>query len=324
MFINRIKRIANIIIINMDSSRVERNGRDLINGQLHTYISLSVAKALIKEQMDIKPNTRLTKRWLYKKLCTNEYVTFDTMQDSTFEILYLHLIIMFSTHKHLLSYLSVFSQRKGAVAAQLLVNNTLMDNSLNPLSAISITPLLLACLWQNDPEYIRVLYKFGADVSDINTIGLYPEESYAWIPYYNHLSFYIAYKNPDYHYSHVWGHRLINEFIPIINEFKYIVGELQYPTNWVFPKRLWSYSFTLDSPTSRSSRRRRRTAARLARLAQNSTTGIGTGTGGESQVQTGGGEGDGADTSDNDASDNSTTTSDSDDSVTAAANSIIN
>jgi len=230
----------------MDTSRIARNGRDMVSAKLHNYMSLNIVKNLICDQYGIKDVTKISKRWLYKKLKFNDFINMKTLTKSLFESIYLQIIIMFSTSEYLYHYLSTFMKQNGEMATTFLLNSSITDNTLNPFHAITFTPLVVASLWQNDPDVIRILYQFGADISVINTNGLYPEEIHSAIPYYNHLSYYLKYKNQDLPNNHVWGLRLINDFISVINEIKVIAGEVNRTPDWEFPNRLIEDVYTSD------------------------------------------------------------------------------
>lgn len=230
----------------MDTSRIARNGRDMISAKLHGYTTIVMAKSLMADQFGIKDVSKISKRWLYKKLKHNSFINMKTFTKSLFETIYLQIVIMFSTSEYLYHHLSTFMKQNGEMATTFLLNSSITDNTLNPFHAIAFTPLVVASLWQTDPDVIRILYQFGADISVINTNGLYPEEIHGTIPYYNHLSYYLKYKNQDLPNHHVWGQRLVNDFIPVINEIKVIAGEINRGAEWEFPNRLIEDVYTTD------------------------------------------------------------------------------
>ena len=86
-------------------------------------------------------------------------------------------------------------------------------------------------IWNNDPNLIRLLHSYGANLSQRIQNGLYPEEQLQYIPYFNHLE-YISQNNEDISVVDI---RIIEDFVSSINEIKYISGEMNTPNNWVVP-----------------------------------------------------------------------------------------
>ena len=93
----------------MDTSRIARNGRDMVSAKLHGYTTLVMAKSLLLDQFGIKNVTKISKRWLYKKLKANSFINMKTFTKSLFETIYLQIVIMFSTSEYLYHHLLITS-----------------------------------------------------------------------------------------------------------------------------------------------------------------------------------------------------------------------
>ena len=151
------------------------------------------------------------------------------------DLVYLHVQIIFKSSNEVDDFLAVYCDLHGLYATQMFVNHILLDGD----ELFNITPIDCAVLWTQDPQMIRVLYKWGADTS-IPTINerVYNNEN-SVLPYRNYLSRYVLMENliPDY-YPAIRGRRIQNEFQGIINEVSYIQGILPPPEGWTHPPRM--------------------------------------------------------------------------------------
>ncbi|MGI9554944.1 MAG: hypothetical protein ACR2M6_03130 [Vampirovibrionia bacterium] len=151
------------------------------------------------------------------------------------DLVYLHVQIIFKSSNEVDDFLAVYCDLHGLYATQMFVNHILLDGD----ELFNITPIDCAVLWTQDPQMIRVLYKWGADTS-IPTINerAYNNEN-SVLPYRNYFSRYVLMENliPDY-YPAIRGRRIQNEFQGIINEVSYIQGILPPPEGWTHPPRM--------------------------------------------------------------------------------------
>jgi len=218
-----------------DFSRIMlRNKRSNRPTQINTpdYITLDTVKALLANELYINTNTSITIDFI-KDLISSE-IKLDSI---TYSVICLHLTIIFKTEKHVFNFLRSFLKDHGQIATELLVNFTYTDNIISPTLINNLNAMSVAILWTNNPLMVRVLYKFGADLSVININGLFAEELHTYIPYYNPFGNVIKYKTDTYDYNHIWGYRLINNFMDIINEVRIICGEIAPPIDYVFPEK---------------------------------------------------------------------------------------
>ena len=138
--------------------------------------------------------------------------------------------IMFGGVNNVRQFLADYLNRYGPMATYLFVNQPIFSYDFRE----SITPLVCAALWSRNAEMIRVLYQFGAEVNRPDQYGLYPEEHY-YLPYFNHLSYYICQENIA---QPPRRQRIRNEFREVRDEIEIIAGERPPPENWAFPVRL--------------------------------------------------------------------------------------
>ena len=150
-------------------------------------------------------------------------------------VICLHLNIMFRPVSHVVRFLYYFTKAHGSMATELLVNYSIQDNILNQFSTNGFNALNVAILWTNSVEMVRILYKFGSDISLVYSNGMFAEELHTYIPYYNHFGNYFIYANTAFQYNHIWGYRLINDFTDVINQIRIICGEIQHPKDYIFP-----------------------------------------------------------------------------------------
>ena len=47
----------------------------------------------------------------------------------------------------------------------------------------------------------------------------------------------MNYKNTCYNFNHIWGYRLINDFLKQINEIRIICGEILPPYDYIMPEK---------------------------------------------------------------------------------------
>jgi len=138
--------------------------------------------------------------------------------------------IMFGGVNDVRHFLNEYHNRYGPMATYTFVNFPIFDHNMRE----SITPLVCAALWSCNSEIIRVLYKYGAEVNRPDQYGFYPEEHY-YLPYHNHLSYYICYENVG---QPPQRRRLHNQFREVQDEIEIIAGERVPHENWEHPHRL--------------------------------------------------------------------------------------
>ena len=194
------------------------------------YISLLTAKQLISNELNITHKTEINSAFI-KYLCNLDQPSF------IYDVICLHFIIMFKSEVQLLQFLKSYNITHGNEATKLLINFTHNDNILNPTQLYCFNAAAVALLWSNNPVKLRILYKFGGDFNQIFLNGLFAEELHGYIPYYNHFSQYMNYKNTSYNFNHIWGYRLINDFLKQINEIRFICGEILPPYDYIMPEK---------------------------------------------------------------------------------------
>jgi hypothetical protein len=138
---------------------------------------------------------------------------------------YLHYLIMFSTPKNVHSLLLEHDSLYGPYATQMLINYPFVCS----ISKNIITPLMCAALWSNDPQMVRVLSYWGADFSQMDVNGKYPEEKYA-SHYVNHLNHLLA---PNHF---IIGLRTSRDFVDILREIRILCGMVEKPIGWTHPR----------------------------------------------------------------------------------------
>lgn len=197
------------------------------------YISLITAKNLIQHNLGISdsPRVSIDITFIKESLGGNQ----ERLPNFLMNVICLHLNIMFRPVSHVVRFLYYFTKTHGAMATELLVNYSVQDNILNQFSTNGFNALNVAILWTNNVEMVRILYKFGSDISLIYSNGMFAEELHTYIPYYNHFGNYFIYTNTAFQYNHIWGYRLINDFTDVINQIRIICGEIQPPKDYIFP-----------------------------------------------------------------------------------------
>ena len=197
------------------------------------YISLVTAKNLLQYNLGISdsPRDSIDITFIKESLEGNQ----EHLPQFLMNIICLHLNIMFRPVSHVVRFLYYFTKTHGSMATELLVNYSVQDNILNQFSTNGFNALNIAILWTNNVEMVRILYKFGADISLVYSNGMFAEELHTYIPYYNHFGNYFIYTNTAFQYNHIWGYRLINDFTDVINQIRIICGEIQPPKDYIFP-----------------------------------------------------------------------------------------
>jgi hypothetical protein len=140
---------------------------------------------------------------------------------------YLHFLIMFKKPMDVHNFLNEHRMEFGDYATKIFINYPLV----NFIAHNIVTPLMCSAHWSNDPDMIRVLYAWGADLSIIDVFGKYPEEQYGG-PYYNHLYPYIGQT------IETLGFRSNKEFIYVIQECSFLSGDRAPPQNWKAPVKI--------------------------------------------------------------------------------------
>lgn len=224
--------------------KINRSYR-LTQSNLPNYISLLTAKQLIAEELNINNKTAINTEFI-KYLCNFEQPSF------IYDVICLHFIIMFKPDTQLLHFLKSYNIEHGNEATKLLINFTHNDNIINPTQLYCFNAAAVVLLWSNNPVKLRILYKFGGDFNQIFLNGLFAEELHGYIPYYNHFSQYMNYKNTCYNFNHIWGYRLINDFLKQINEIRIICGEILPPYDFIMPEKN-SYLIKEDKKNSEES-----------------------------------------------------------------------
>lgn len=197
------------------------------------YISLITAKNLLQHNLGISnsPKVSIDITFIKESLAGNQ----EHLPNFLMNVICLHLNIMFRPVSHVVRFLYYFTKAHGSMATELLVNYSVQDNILNQFSTNGFNALNVAILWTNSVEMVRILYKFGADISLVYSNGMFAEELHTYIPYYNHFGNYFIYANTAFQYNHIWGYRLINDFTDVITQIRIICGEILPPKDYIFP-----------------------------------------------------------------------------------------
>ncbi len=222
-----------------DNSRLKeiRNIR-LSQNTIPNYIELGLVKSLMRHAFNFKINQKFTPKFI-KSRCDNKPNNNNyKIPDFLINLIALHFNIMFRDEHYVEQFLKMFTKVHGLMATKLLVNYQFMDNIINPCCGNAFNSLMTACLWNNNIYMINILYNYGADVSSINSSGLFCEELHSNIPYYNPFGNYLKYHHSCQHNNnHVWGYRLSNNFFDVIQHIRLITGESIRP-NFQFPTRI--------------------------------------------------------------------------------------
>ena len=152
---------------------------------------------------------------------------------------YLHYLIMFKNPSHVNGLLDEHRTKYGSYATNLFVNFPLVS----VVDKNVITPIQCACLWSKNPEMVRVLYYWGADISVLDVNGKYPEEKYGSY-YVNHLNHLMA----QNHF--VVGLRITKEFTHMIEEIRILSNEITAPPGWYSPGSAYTTKFNSRTRTN--------------------------------------------------------------------------
>lgn len=222
-----------------DNSRLKeiRNIR-LSQNTVPNYIELDLVKSLFRHSFSFKQKQIFTPKFIQVK-CTHGTRNMQyKVSDIVISVIALHFNIIFNDEDCVENYLKTFRRLHGLMATKLLVNYQFMENIINPCCGNGFNALMTACLWTNNTKMVDVLYNYGADISSINSSGLYCEELHSNIPYYNPFSNYLKYHHScQYNNNHVWGYRIGNNFLDIIHHVRLICGESVQP-GFKFPTRI--------------------------------------------------------------------------------------
>ena len=149
------------------------------------------------------------------------------------DLVYLHLQIIFKSPNDVNLFLDNYSNLHGVYATQMFLNQPILDRDGN----INVTPMQAAMLWSNDPNMLRVLYRWGANpiVAEEN-INI---NNVVMPSYRNYLSRYELSENRgNYNYPPLRGRRIRNEFYDIIQENLFL-SRVVIPNNeWAMPERV--------------------------------------------------------------------------------------
>ena len=222
-----------------DNSRLKeiRNIR-LSQNTVPNYIELDLVKSLFRHSFSFKQKQIFTPKFIQAKCIHGTRNMQYNVSDIIISVIALHFNIIFNDEECVENYLKTFRRLHGLMATKLLVNYQFMENIINPCCGNGFNALMTACLWTNNINMVNVLYNYGADLSSINSSGLYCEELHSNIPYYNPFSNYLKYHySCQYNNNHVWGYRIGNNFLDIIHHVRLICGETVQP-GFKFPTRI--------------------------------------------------------------------------------------
>jgi len=161
---------------------------------------------------------------------TLKYFLDNPYTKNTYEkyLYYLHFLIIFSDPKDVDLFLGDYCYRFGKEMMRMFINYPLVCH----FSKNIITPLICAMLWCTDPQMLRVLYAWGADVSFTDVHNNYCEDIYSGhCYYYNHLHPFVISRHV------ILGVRNVAEFAPMRKEMGLLSKE-EIPKNdsWYFPE----------------------------------------------------------------------------------------
>ena len=149
------------------------------------------------------------------------------------DLVYLHLQIIFKSPNDVNLFLDNYSNLHGVYATQMFLNHPILDRDGNR----NVTPMQAAMLWSNDPNMLRVLYRWGANpIAAEENINI---NNVVMPSYRNYLSRYELSENRgNYNYPPLRGHRIRNEFYDIIQENLFL-SRVVIPNNeWAMPERV--------------------------------------------------------------------------------------
>lgn len=187
---------------------------------------LNEAKNILAERMD----SELT---LNRIRQLNENSPFGyVISKHEIDVAYLHMLIIFKSPSDVNDFLYHYWNFYGNVQLEMIINYRLADFENNRY----MTVIDCALLWNTDPEMVRILYKWGANVNISNYQYL---ENIC--PYRNYLACYrltdnnLIYSYPD---ERRFGSRQPSEFRDVANEHDYIGNLKERPENWDMPSRV--------------------------------------------------------------------------------------
>lgn len=162
-----------------------------------------------------------------------------TVSESMKLVVCLHLIIMFKDLQYLREYLENIYDLHGSILCEFMINHSIQHNEVfisnaHCVSSNSINSLTCCLLWNNDPQVIRLLIQYGADINTTNEVGLYSVEISEQYPYYNHLASFIYHSDSCI----VYGKRIYNDFVDSYNEINMVAGEIPPRINWQLPSEI--------------------------------------------------------------------------------------
>lgn len=152
------------------------------------------------------------------------------------DVAYLHMQIMFSAPNDVNHYLENYSNIHGLYATRMFVNFPLQD----VVNHVNVTALECALTWNTDPDMVRVIYSWGADLDTPNITG-YFTNARNLTPYRNYLANFNLRPNLNYNgnnYPPVRGLRNRNEFYAVFQEVEYLAGDQEPPIGWHMPERI--------------------------------------------------------------------------------------
>ena len=149
------------------------------------------------------------------------------------DLVYLHLQIIFNTPNDVDDFLDNYSNLHGVYATQMFLNQPILDRDADR----NVTPMQAAMLWSNDPNMLRILYRWGANPAPIEeNINM---NNIVMSSYRNYLSRYELNENRDnFNYPPLRGRRIRNEFYDIIQENLFLSRALIPNNEWVMPERV--------------------------------------------------------------------------------------
>lgn len=149
------------------------------------------------------------------------------------DLVYLHLQIIFKSPNDVDLFLDNYSNLHGVYATQMFLNQPILDRDGNR----NVTPMQAAMLWSNDPNMLRILYRWGANpVATEENINI---NNVVMSSYRNYLSRYELSENRgNYNYPPLRGRRIRNEFYDIIQENLFLSRVIIPNNDWAMPERV--------------------------------------------------------------------------------------
>ena len=148
------------------------------------------------------------------------------------DLLYLHIQIIYGSPESVYNFLQNYCNQHGFYTTQMFVNYSLID----AINTRSIRLVETCLLWSNNPQTLRVLYEWGADLSIYENYPLFANT------YRNNLAYYVLANNMhiinNIREYPLRGIRMMHQFDEIYDELNYILGDMEPPPNWVMPNRI--------------------------------------------------------------------------------------